>query len=54
MKTLKSNSKIEKYLWILTFQKNIQMVFFNNNDILNKNFSLHFDYTTCGKVLSNK
>ncbi len=28
---------IEKYLWILTFQKNIQRATFINNDILNKN-----------------
>jgi hypothetical protein len=56
MKTLESTQKIhiEKYLWILTFQKNTQMAIFINNYILNKNFSLHFDHTTCGKVLSNK
>jgi hypothetical protein len=40
------------YLWILTFQKRIQMAIFINNDIFNKNF--HFDHTTYGKVLSNK
>ncbi len=30
------------------------MATFINNDIFNKNFSFHFDHTTCGKVLSNK
>jgi hypothetical protein len=38
----------------MTFQKSIQMATFINNDILNKNFGLHFDHITCGKVLSNK
>jgi hypothetical protein len=50
MKTL----DIEKYLWILTFQKSTQMATFINNDIFNKKISLHFYHTTCGKVLSNK
>ncbi len=27
------------------------MVTFINNDILNRKFNLHFDHTTCGKVL---
>ncbi len=45
---------IEKHLWILTFQKSIQMATCINNDIFNKKINLHFDQTTCGKVLSNK
>jgi len=45
---------IEKYFWILTFQKSIQMPTFINNDILYKNFSFHFDHTTRDKVLLNK
>jgi hypothetical protein len=33
---------IEKYLWILTFQKTTQMATFYNNNILNKKFIFHF------------
>jgi hypothetical protein len=36
-------------LWILTFQKSVQMDIFINNDILSKNFCFHFDHITCGK-----
>jgi hypothetical protein len=48
------NKHIEKYLWILTFQKSTQMATFINNDNFNKNFNLQFDHKTCGKILSNK
>jgi hypothetical protein len=53
MKTLESNSKIhiEKYMWILTFQKITKITTFINNDILNMNFSLHFDHATSDKIL---
>jgi hypothetical protein len=56
MKTLESNSKNTYWKVLVNFDlpKSTQMAFFINNDIFNKNFNLHFDHTTCGKVLSNK
>jgi hypothetical protein len=36
---------------ILTIQKIIQMPTFIYNGILNNNFNIHFDHTTCDKVL---
>jgi hypothetical protein len=35
---------------IITFEKSIQMPTFIYNGILNKNFNLHFNHTTCDKV----
>jgi hypothetical protein len=49
METLESNSK--NTYWKIFVNSNLpKMVTFINIDILNKNFNLHFDHTTYGKV----
>jgi len=56
MKTIESNSKNTYWKVLVNFDlpKKYSIATFINNDILNKNFSFHFDHVTCGKVLLKK